>query len=110
RARRSFLARGRRAAAALGLRQALPPAARLPRRLAGLRARGALGLLRLPQGREAQGPPAAFGRAVKLLLVTTESGWRGGEVQLELLATELAARGHQLAVVGPPGSEILKRL
>lgn len=47
---------------------------------------------------------------MKQLLVTTESGWRGGEVQLGLLATELVARGHQLAVVAPPGAEILGRL
>jgi glycosyltransferase involved in cell wall biosynthesis len=47
---------------------------------------------------------------VKPLLVTTERGWRGGEVQLGLLATELVARGHQVAVVAPPGAEILGRL
>ncbi len=47
---------------------------------------------------------------MKLLLVTTERGWRGGEVQLGLLATELVARGHQVAVVAPPGAKILERL
>ena len=47
---------------------------------------------------------------MKPLLVTTESGWRGGEVQLGLLASELVARGHQVTVVAPPRAEILKRL
>jgi glycosyltransferase involved in cell wall biosynthesis len=47
---------------------------------------------------------------VRPLLVTTERGWRGGEVQLGLLATELVARGHRPSVAAPPGAAILERL
>ncbi|MHB8418169.1 MAG: glycosyltransferase [Myxococcales bacterium] len=47
---------------------------------------------------------------MRLLLLTTERGFRGGEVQLVLCAAELAARGHELHLAGPPGAELWARL
>ena len=47
---------------------------------------------------------------MRVLLVSTERGWRGGEVQLELLSRGLAARGHTLALLAPPGAELWARL
>ena len=47
---------------------------------------------------------------MRLLFATTESGWRGGEVQLTLLAAELSRRGHALRVAAPPGAALWERL
>jgi glycosyltransferase involved in cell wall biosynthesis len=47
---------------------------------------------------------------LKLLLLTSERGLRGGEGQLLILAEGLARRGHQVIVGAPPGAELFAQL
>ncbi|MHB1846260.1 MAG: glycosyltransferase, partial [Deltaproteobacteria bacterium] len=47
---------------------------------------------------------------MRLLLVTTERGLRGGEVQLSLCASELSRRGQTVQVAAPPGAALFARL
>lgn len=39
--------------------------------------------------------------------VSTETGWRGGEQQVQLLTDGLVSRGHKCYVAAPPGSPLL---
>jgi glycosyltransferase involved in cell wall biosynthesis len=47
---------------------------------------------------------------LKLVLLTSERGLRGGEGQLLLLAQGLVGRGHQVVIGAPPKAEIFARL
>jgi glycosyltransferase involved in cell wall biosynthesis len=48
--------------------------------------------------------------SLKLLLLTSERGLRGGEGQLLLLAQGLVGRGHQVVIGAPPDAAIFARL
>ncbi len=47
---------------------------------------------------------------LSVLMVDSETTWRGGENQAWLLARGLRRRGHRVGFVAPPGSAILARL
>lgn len=47
-------------------------------------------------------------RPLTILHVSTETGWRGGEQQVKLTADGLAARGHTVKVLSPPGAKLLE--
>ncbi len=48
--------------------------------------------------------------AVRILHVDTAKGWRGGEAQVLGLAEGLTRLGHEVLVVGQPGSPLLARV
>lgn len=45
---------------------------------------------------------------LKIIHISTETGWRGGEQQLTLLTDGLAARGHRSIVLTPPESKLFE--
>lgn len=47
-------------------------------------------------------------RPLTILHVSTETGWRGGEQQVKLTAEGLAARGHTVKILSPPGAKLLE--
>lgn len=47
---------------------------------------------------------------MKILHIDTERTWRGGEQQVANLIHGLFARGHEMLLSAPPGSEILQRI
>jgi len=49
-------------------------------------------------------------RPLSIALVSTQTGWRGGEVQAALLARGLRARGHRCEVLARRGGELARRL
>ena len=46
----------------------------------------------------------------KVVIVSTQRGWRGGEEQARLLATGLRLRGHQVCVMARRGSPFAERM
>jgi len=45
---------------------------------------------------------------LRVLHVSTETGWRGGEQQVKLITDGLLARGHAVRVLSPPGARLLE--
>lgn len=48
-------------------------------------------------------------RNLRVLMLTSETSWRGGETQVELLIRGMAAGGHEVALAAPAGSGIAGR-
>ena len=46
---------------------------------------------------------------MRVMQINSSWGWSGGQSQVLELSSGLAARGHSVAVVGNPGSELVKR-
>jgi len=47
--------------------------------------------------------------AIRVLMVDSESSWRGGEAQMALLMSSLCEQGHEVHLAAPPQSEIQLR-
>jgi glycosyltransferase involved in cell wall biosynthesis len=48
-------------------------------------------------------------RSLKVLMITSETSWRGGETQIELLMKGLSSERYDLVLAAPPGSPIAER-
>lgn len=47
--------------------------------------------------------------SLRILMLTSEATWRGGEAQIDLLMRGMRERGHRVSLAAPPGSGIAGR-